>query len=480
MRLAMLAIGLICLSPSAFAQVWYCDPLRVYYPAVQVCPVPWRVVAAPGGVPQSASQPVDNPALGNGTEQQRGPSIRNDGLDDWCSQATLPSSIAVCSDGDLRNLAIRRQKAFDEARARLNPDQQKELLTNQNAWVRSYARNCGLPDEPVLPLPEALKQCLSRSGQDRISAIQAFGLPQNRSAAASAGPDTLLTQPAAASPAAAPLPSAPIATVPQPTAAITAPTKGRAANNQDAGGGNVLLGAAVVLVVIVAPIVAYREMRRRAAERYRKQVEQRAVEAIAECIQKHERALIRKRFQTRRHDEYGIVREEEWRKAIEYFVEKVMIPSLIGHLTADEMAAVLRYPLAVMIDLTISQRAASEDDVTFGPTMTPIEFEQRCARELTTAGWTANTTKGSGDQGTDIIAQKGEYRLVVQCKLYSYPVGNKAVQEISAARMHERADFAIVVSNNRYTPSAEQLAATNNVLLLHYSDLKRIDDLVFA
>jgi hypothetical protein len=37
-------------------------------------------------------------------------------------------------------LADARQEAFAQAMARLDPQQQKELLADQNGWVRSYAR----------------------------------------------------------------------------------------------------------------------------------------------------------------------------------------------------------------------------------------------------------------------------------------------------------------------------------------------------
>ena len=69
---------------------------------------------------------------------------------------------------------------------------------------------------------------------------------------------------------------------------------------------------------------------------------------------------------------------------------------------------------------------------------------------------------------------------MLQCKLYARPVGNKAVQKAAAARAHEQADIGIVVTNHRYTQDAEQLASTNNVLLLHYSDLRNLDALVRA
>ncbi|MCT6856095.1 MAG: restriction endonuclease, partial [Bombella apis] len=61
--------------------------------------------------------------------------------------------------------------------------------------------------------------------------------------------------------------------------------------------------------------------------------------------------------------------------------------------------------------------------------------------------------------------------FVVQCKLYTRPVGNKAVQEIFTARQHRHAHYAAVVSNAGYTRSARQLAHATGVHLLHHSQL---------
>jgi HJR/Mrr/RecB family endonuclease len=74
-----------------------------------------------------------------------------------------------------------------------------------------------------------------------------------------------------------------------------------------------------------------------------------------------------------------------------------------------------------------------------------------------------------------VVAEKGRFRVVLQCKLYTRPVGNKSVQEAAAGRAHEGADYGIVVSNASYTKAAEQLAITNGVLLLHYSDLHNLE-----
>ncbi len=110
--------------------------------------------------------------------------------------------------------------------------------------------------------------------------------------------------------------------------------------------------------------------------------------------------------------------------------------------------------------------------------MTPHEFEQFCAALLNTQKWNARVTKATCDQGVDIVADKRNTRIVLQCKKYSKPVGNQAVQQIVAAVAFENAQRAVVVSTSGFTRSAEALAASNNVILVHYSELRFIDRLL--
>ena len=113
----------------------------------------------------------------------------------------------------------------------------------------------------------------------------------------------------------------------------------------------------------------------------------------------------------------------------------------------------------------------AENDV---DAMDPLEFEHYCANILTNYGWEAHATKGSGDQGTDVIAEKDGIRAVLQCKLYSNPVGNKAVQEVNAGKTFEQAQIACVVTNSTYTKSARRLAQATGVLLIHHEDLPQL------
>jgi TonB family protein len=114
-------------------------------------------------------------------------------LDEWCAQVKLPSSIAVCSDGELRALATERQRAYDEARARLNLEQQKALLADQQGWVASYPPACGVARDvaPALPLSPAIKDCMIQAGRARIAYLKAYGAtasgPVNAGATAAEG-----------------------------------------------------------------------------------------------------------------------------------------------------------------------------------------------------------------------------------------------------------------------------------------------------
>lgn len=100
--------------------------------------------------------------------------------------------------------------------------------------------------------------------------------------------------------------------------------------------------------------------------------------------------------------------------------------------------------------------------------------EEFCSEILRKAGWQTRLTKTTGDQGTDIVAEIAGHRVILQCKFYTSPVGNKAVQEAVAARLHERAEKAVVVSNASYTKAARQLATTTGVLLLHHDELETL------
>lgn len=106
------------------------------------------------------------------------------------------------------------------------------------------------------------------------------------------------------------------------------------------------------------------------------------------------------------------------------------------------------------------------------------EFEEWVARRLRDFGWKADVTRGSGDQGIDVIGRVAGKTVGIQCKRYKAAVGNKAVQEAYAGMAYYRTNRAVVVTTSRFTKSAEQLAARTGVILIHATELKRLGRLI--
>ena len=107
-----------------------------------------------------------------------------------------------------------------------------------------------------------------------------------------------------------------------------------------------------------------------------------------------------------------------------------------------------------------------------------IAFENQCMKILIAKGWRVEETPKSGDQGIDLIASIEKYRLCIQCKDHKKPIGNKAVQEVSAGKKYWNGTHAILVSQSGYTKSAYKLAEANNVLLISTLELNNIVSLI--
>jgi restriction system protein len=106
--------------------------------------------------------------------------------------------------------------------------------------------------------------------------------------------------------------------------------------------------------------------------------------------------------------------------------------------------------------------------------LSPLAYEEYCALLLRDAGWQTHMTPLQ-DQGVDVIAILRGTKVAIQCKMYTHPVGNRAVQEVVAGRLHYGAQVAVVVSTATYTASAYALAASTQVLLLHHDQLPQLE-----
>lgn len=93
-------------------------------------------------------------------------------------------------------------------------------------------------------------------------------------------------------------------------------------------------------------------------------------------------------------------------------------------------------------------------------------FEYWCAELLRKNGFiNVEVTKGSGDQGVDIVAVKDSIRYAIQCKCYSSNLGNGPVQEVNAGKSLYHCQLGVVMTNQYFTAGAKELADANGVLL---------------
>lgn len=94
------------------------------------------------------------------------------------------------------------------------------------------------------------------------------------------------------------------------------------------------------------------------------------------------------------------------------------------------------------------------------------DFEYYCADLLKKDGFlNVEVTKGSGDFGADILAERDGITYAFQCKCYDKPIGVKAVQEIYAGRDYYNRMVGVVISNQYYTQPALELAEKLKIIL---------------
>jgi hypothetical protein len=150
---------------------------RALLPLLTALLLGWGAAGAEAQALPPAPKPPADPG-GQPTFQAPPSLARGDQLDEWCKGKTTAINFAVCSDDELRKLALERLRAFNEANARLSPDQQKVLTADQNGWALSYPQACGFAtaEPPALPLASSVKECLADAGRKRLSYLRSYGL----------------------------------------------------------------------------------------------------------------------------------------------------------------------------------------------------------------------------------------------------------------------------------------------------------------
>jgi restriction system protein len=194
---------------------------------------------------------------------------------------------------------------------------------------------------------------------------------------------------------------------------------------------------------------------------------------IRTITEKHQDALGKIYRQKVYQGHYGEQKYEAFDKEVNYFYQNIMLPEL--NISEDLLLLPELYEYVVDQVYITAESAFPGVSIDTIP-HDPIEFEHWTASVLNMHGWDAQATQGSGDQGSDVVAIYGRHKCIIQCKLYRSPVGNKAVQEVNAAKTFFDGDSAVVVGKSGYTRSAMQLADKNGVRLIDVSELPNLSN----
>lgn len=276
-----------------------------------------------------------------------------------------------------------------------------------------------------------------------------------------------------------PQPSAPAAQPSLPPSVV--PTRDNPRAQASVGSTGDHVGSDILLFLLVAAVILALGTTPHFIKLYRNKIRVNKIrEVMQNTVMQYKVALRRNCTQTLREDDFGILETKKWHEILSRFRDHRLEPEIqkLGPKTYA-VYATMRASVFREMDEVIRRLPSSAPIFNLGPDNSGEDYERYCAELLRQAGWDARLTKGSGDQGADIIAEKGGQRLVAQCKFYfRQPVGNSAVQEAYTACKHMQGDWAAVVSNATYTTSAREVANTTGVWLLCHTDLEGIDALL--
>ena len=138
-------------------------------------------------------------------------------------------------------------------------------------------------------------------------------------------------------------------------------------------------------------------------------------------------------------------------------------------MTFEAIVIIMLILLVIMVlavVFAITRRYRKKFDIRSLDEIEGHEFEYYCAELLKNCGFEeVSVTKGSGDYGVDVLAEKDGVTYAIQCKAYTAPIGVKAVQEAYAGREFYDRMVGAVLTNQYFTKPAVEAAKKLKILL---------------
>ena len=209
---------------------------------------------------------------------------------------------------------------------------------------------------------------------------------------------------------------------------------------------------------------------------------------IDETLDKNKFNLVKAKNKLVKVDSYGNKNLTKWEDERFYFFKTTILPKLksadrnvLGTFKLPfNLAKHFRYAVKKIevlteeiIDKNISEWESTERDAPAG-----IMYENICKKILEKEGWKVETTPVTGDQGVDLIGYIEDFKVCIQCKDFSNAVGNKALQEVIAGKIHYQGTHSVVVAKSGFTKKAHELAITAKVILISEIELENLENLL--
>lgn len=189
-------------------------------------------------------------------------------------------------------------------------------------------------------------------------------------------------------------------------------------------------------------------------------------------IQKYFDVLKTKYEQVCYLDDYGQQISKSWFSELEYFAKNIVFAKTWEkEIKNTQKKEIIEKMSDMFLGLLKKENLQDNTAKCREEIKTGIDFELYIKKLLEQVGFDVKITSKTGDQGVDLIAKRNGVKFAIQCKYYSQPVGNKAVQEVIAGKGYYKCDIGCVVTNNTYTESARKLAYSQNIRLLNEDNI---------
>jgi HJR/Mrr/RecB family endonuclease len=99
------------------------------------------------------------------------------------------------------------------------------------------------------------------------------------------------------------------------------------------------------------------------------------------------------------------------------------------------------------------------------------EFERVVKYIFEILGYNVMVTKGSSDEGVDLMLTKESKKEIAQCKNWSKPVGSKVAREFYGALLHMKADKGHIVTSSYFSLPCKKFVIGKPIQLIEGHEL---------